>query len=120
MAKDFHVSAPHSLPQSDAQRRIQLLLSETQAMLADPSPDADGQWDGNECRFRLKLGIFPLTGSIKVQPSAVDVRGRLPWGVRRYSERVEKVIAERLQALLADSSPPPSDPPPKPPPFRIV
>lgn len=120
MAKDFCVSAPHSLPQSTAQRRVQLLLSETQAMLGDPRADTgEGRWEDNECRFRLKLGVLPLSGTIKVTPSNVEVRGRLPWGVRRYSSRVEGVIAQRLEALLANGGPPPSGPTTDPP-FRIV
>lgn len=119
MAKDFYVSAPHSLDQSVAQRRIQLLLSETQTMLVDPSAGPQDQWEGNQCRFRIKVGMFPLSGNIRVNPSTVEVRGRLPWGVRRYSDRVEDVLAQRLKALLANGGSPASgsgiDPP-----FRIV
>ncbi|MEX2586502.1 MAG: polyhydroxyalkanoic acid system family protein [Actinomycetota bacterium] len=119
MAKAFYVSAPHSLPVPVARRRIELLLSETQAMLADPKVDEDPSWEDNERRFRLKLGMFPLSGTVKVDSSTVEVRGKLPWGLRRYSARVERVVAERLKALLANGGPPPSEPTVGPP-FRIV
>lgn len=102
MAKDFRVSVPHSLSQADARRRIDLLVAQTRSVLADGSRGDKVTWQDHECHFRLKVGIFPLSGVVTVGGSTVDVRGRLPWGAGRYAGRVQEVVAERLRALLTD------------------
>lgn len=119
MAKPFHVSVPHSLTQEAAQRRIQLLVVETHVLLVDPDGTPEG-WEGNRCRFRLKMGLFAIKGTIEVDDTCVEVHGTLPWGGGRYATRVERVVGERLEVLLKSR---PGEPPAGPtldPPFRAI
>lgn len=115
MAKPFHVSVPHSLAQEAARRRIQLLVAETQTRLAGPDGTPE-EWEGNRCRFRLKMGLFAIEGTIEVGDTSVEVHGTLPWGGGRYATRVERVVGERLEALLKSGpGEPPAGPTPDPP-----
>lgn len=124
MAKDFSVSVPHSLSRTTAQHRIDLLVSQARTVLADPSDHEQVHWEDDRCHFRLKVGLFPLSGIIVVGRSSVDVTGRLPWGAGRYAKRVEAVVAERLAALLTGgrgpAGPTGGDEPPDYPPLRSV
>lgn len=81
--------------------RIKGLLHDTRSMYGNQISDVSEQWNGSDCRFRLKIWMFPLSGTISVGPAQAEVRGRLPLGTGRYEARARSLIEQRVRELLS-------------------
>lgn len=106
MAKDFSVVVPHQLPVSEALSRIKALLADLRHMFGTQISDVRETWEGNICTFSLKMFLFRIAGSITVGSSAVEVRGKMPPGTRKYEAKVKTMIEQRAALLLAVKPPP--------------
>lgn len=97
----FHVSVAHNLTQEEAVRRMQNLLRDVKAEFADKIGDLREVWDGHIGTFRFSAMGMPVDGILTVNPEQVDIAGNLPFAAMFFRERIESLIRERAEALLA-------------------
>lgn len=101
MGKEFVVSVPHQLSEDEALRRIKLLVADLKTRYGTQVSNVTEQWRDNRCEFSLKMKMFKIAGSILVQGSAVEIRGKMPPGTGRFEGRAKSLIEDGAKSLLA-------------------
>lgn len=114
MAKQFEVVVAHQLSTTEALARVHKLLADLRNIYSTQIGEVREEWQGNVCRFSLKMFVFRISGTITVGSNAVEVRGKMPLGTAKYENNVRTMIQQRATALLA-VKPPPMAPPLQPP-----
>jgi hypothetical protein len=97
----LNLTVPHHLPQDEALKRIRGLLKDIKTQFADKISDIHEEWSGNIGTFRFSAMGFPVSGSLTVKPSAVELSGDLPLLAAIYKGKIESTIRERAETLLA-------------------
>ena len=97
----FSMSVPHKLSQDEALRRIQGLLADLKAQHADRFSDLQETWTDHDGRFSVTAMGFKLAGSLSVKPASVELNGDLPFAAVPFKSRIEQVLRERAERLLA-------------------
>lgn len=92
---------PHRLPQKEALERIQSLLKELKQQFADKFSDLHEEWEENVGKFSLSIMRFSVSGTLTVKPSEVELIGKLPFAAIFFKGKIESIIRERIDALLA-------------------
>ena len=95
------VVVPHRLSEEEALRRIKGLLADLKDQYADRFTDLQETWSGNDGWFSLKAMGFNVSGALSVKPSQVELTGDLPFAAMPFKGRIEQVIRERAERLLA-------------------
>ncbi len=97
----FNMTVPHSLAQDEAVKRVKHLLGDVRTQFADTIGELHEAWDGHTGRFDFSAMGYPITGSLTVNPSQVDISGELPFAAMLFKGKIESAIKDRLGALLA-------------------
>jgi hypothetical protein len=97
----LNITVPHRLDQDEAMRRIQGLLTEIKRDYGDRVTDVREAWrdDGGDFAFRA-MG-FSVSGSLQVRPGEVVLKGDYPLAARPFKGRIESMIRDRAEQLLA-------------------
>jgi hypothetical protein len=91
----------HHLPQDEALKRIQRLLGNVKTQFADKISDVHEEWNDNVGRFSFSAMGMPVSGTLTVKPSEVELSGDLPFLVAFYKGKIESTIREQAETLLA-------------------
>ena len=93
----------HKLSKDEAYTRLQGLLLDLQRQYAGQISDAWSEWnkDHTQMRFRASIRGFETTGNVYLMDKQVILEGSLPFMARLFSGKIEKMIRERLEALLS-------------------
>lgn len=92
----------HGLTQEDALVRIKGLLEDLKVQFADMITDLNEEWNGSSSKFRFKAKGMAISGTLAVEDSAVRISSEeLPFLVSLAKPRIEKMIRERANTLLA-------------------
>ena len=97
----LNMTVPHHLPQDEALKRIQGLLNNVRMQFADKISDLHEEWNDNVGRFSFSAMGMPVSGTIKVTPSEVELSGDLPFLAALYKSKIESTIREQAETLLA-------------------
>jgi len=92
---------PHTLGTEEALKRIQGMMEELKREHGDRVTDLREQWRGERGEFSLKAMGFAVSGSLDVLPAEVRIAGELPWSAKPFQGRIEGLIRERAERLLA-------------------
>jgi hypothetical protein len=95
------ITVPHQLSQDEAMRRIQNLLSEVKRDHGDRVSDLTETWSANHGEFSFKAMGFSLSGRIDVKPDEVVMKGNYPLAAMPFRGRIESMVRERAEKLLA-------------------
>lgn len=95
------MSVPHSLGKEEARKRIQDLLPKMKSDYADQIKDLQEEWDGDTGRFSFSIMGFPVSGTLRVNDSSVDLDGNLPFAAAFFKGKIKTVIEEKAQQILA-------------------
>ena len=95
------ITVPHQLSEDEAMRRIQSLLSEVKRDHGDRVSDLKETWSANHGEFSFKAMGFSLSGWIDVKPSEVVMKGNYPLAAMPFRGRIESMVRERAEQLLA-------------------
>ena len=95
------VVVPHELSQDEALGRIQRLLTDLKGQYADRFDELQESWSGYDGQFSLRAMGFTVPGTLSVQPSRVEMRGDLPFAAAPFKGRIEQMVRERAEQLLA-------------------
>ena len=97
----LNMSVSHSLTQEEAVKRIKNLLNDVKTQFADKIRDLHEEWDGNVGKFDFSAMGFPVSGTLTVKTSQVDISGHLPFAAILFKGKIESTIRERAETLLA-------------------
>jgi Putative polyhydroxyalkanoic acid system protein (PHA_gran_rgn) len=97
----LEMSISHKLTQEEAQRRIQELLPKMKSDFADQIKDLHEEWNGNTGQFSFEVMGFPVSGTLTVNESTIDLDGNLPFAAAFFKGKIKSVIEEKAQEILA-------------------
>ena len=95
------IAISYHLPPSEAQKRIQNLLTGLKNKYADNISDLQEEWKGGICRFSFSAMGFSVSGEILVLSEEVRITGILPWTLTVLKSKIETMIREQAEKLLA-------------------
>ena len=96
----LNMVVPHGLTQDEAVRRIKNLLDDMKTQFADKVSDLHEEWDGNIGKFNFSAMGFPVSGTLTVKTSQVEISGNLPFAAMFFKGKIESTIRDRAETLL--------------------
>ena len=97
----LNMTFPHHLSQDEALKRAHGLLDQVKNQFADQVSNLREEWAGNTCQFSFSVKGFSVSGTLTVKPSEVELSGDLPWAAALFKGKIESVLRERAETLLA-------------------
>lgn len=97
----LEMAVPHHLAQDEAVKRIKNLLNNLKTEHADRICDLQEEWDGHTGTFRFSAMGFPLSGTLTVNKSRIEISGHLPFAAMLFKGKIESAIKEGIETLLA-------------------
>lgn len=97
----LRASIPHNLGTDEAKRRIAHLVSDSKTRFAHVVSDVHETWDGATDRFQFRAMGMPVSGTLKVEPSVVNVEIDLPFAALPFRSRIEQQLVTHARELLA-------------------
>jgi len=98
---NLKMTVPHRIPQDEALKRIKGLLGQVKQQYADKASDLHEEWSGNTGTFSFSAMGFPVSGTLNVKASEVELNGNLPFAASFFMGKIESTIRERATTLLA-------------------
>jgi len=97
----LNMTIPFSISQEEALKRIKNLLTETRKEHGDKIDNLKERWDGNVGTFSFTAKGFDISGTLTVQPSTIELNGRIPFAVSLFKGTITNAINEKAAELLA-------------------
>ncbi len=94
------VSIPHKYSQIEAMTRVQKILNESRSKLAEHLSDVEERWEGSTLHFAFTAQKQHITGTLEVKDRAFDLYAKLPFTLRLFEGRIEKMIREQAHAMI--------------------
>ena len=91
----------HQLSQDEALKRARGILDQVKTEFADQISNLREEWIENTCQFSFSVKGFSVSGTLTVNSSEVELSGNLPWAVALFGGKIESMIRERAETLLA-------------------
>ncbi|MEN8211040.1 MAG: polyhydroxyalkanoic acid system family protein [Thermodesulfobacteriota bacterium] len=97
----LNMAVSHSLTQDEAGKRVKNLLTDVKTEFADNIKNLHEKWDGNVCNFSFSVMSFPVSGTLTVETSQVNLSGNLPFAAMLFKSQIESTIKDHATTLLA-------------------
>jgi hypothetical protein len=97
----LNMTIPHGLTRFDALSRIRNRIDEMKKNLGNHVEDLREEWDGDTCRFGFTVRGFSVSGTLTVKDASVDLSAEVPFAALMFKSRIETVIREQMDKLLA-------------------
>ncbi len=81
--------------------RVKNLLGDVKTQYADQIVGLNEAWDGYEGKFSFQVMLMPVTGTLAVKPALVEISGQIPFAAMFFKDKIESLIRQRAEALLA-------------------
>ena len=95
------MAVSHRLTQDEAVKRIKGLLADVKTQFADKLGDLHEDWDGNLGKFKFTAMGLPMSGTLAVKSSQIEITGDLPFAAMLFKGKIESMIRARAEILLA-------------------
>jgi hypothetical protein len=95
------ITVPHNLSEAEALARIKNLLGDLKREHAGSFSDLKEEWRGNGGTFSVKAMGMGVSGDLNVQGDRVELAGNLPLAATPFKGRIEQLVRERMEQLLA-------------------
>jgi hypothetical protein len=96
----LNMAVSHNLTQDEAVKRMKNLLNDVKTQFADKISDLHEEWDGNMGKFTFSAMGFPVSGTLDVKTSQVEISGDLPIAAILFKRKIESTIRDRTETLL--------------------
>ncbi len=96
----LHMTVSHNLTQDEAVKRVKNLLKDVKAQFADKIRDLHEEWDGNVGKFHFAVVGFPVSGTLHVKTSQLEISGNLPFAAMLFKDKIESTIKDHAEMLL--------------------
>jgi hypothetical protein len=97
---EFKVNISHKLQVNEAMNKAHALLQEIKQNNADKISDLSEAWSADGCKFSFKIMGFPLSGSIHIGSSDVEISGKIPFMALPFKSTIESSIRQKAVSLL--------------------
>ena len=97
----LNMTIPHQLSQDEALKRIQSLFGDIKNQFADRVSNLREEWKEYTGTFSFSVMGFSVSGTMSVNPSEVELSGKLPLAATLLKGKIESTIKERAKTLLA-------------------
>ena len=97
----INLNIPHSLSQEEALNRIKGMLTKVKQEHSDRIAGVQEDWTGNTGNFQFTIQGFDLSGMIQVNPSNVEITGKLPFALSFFKGKIAQLISEKATEILA-------------------
>ena len=95
------IVVPHRLSPDEALGRIKGLLADLKTQHQGQFSDLKEQWSDHRGEFSAKAMGFNVSGWVEVRPTEVTLEGDLPFAAMPFKGRIESLVRERAETLLA-------------------
>lgn len=97
---ELNMAVSHNLTQDKAVERLKNLLKDVKTQFADRISDLHEEWDGNMGQFNFAAMGFPVSGTLKVMTSQVEINCNLPAAAMFFKGKIEATIKDHAEKLL--------------------
>ncbi len=98
----LHIIIPHTFSEAEALKRTKKLLQETKDQYSDEIEDLTENWKGTTGEFTFNVRGYTLSGTIEVNKKDLQIKGTLPGMLKFFKAKIETLILERANKLLAE------------------
>jgi len=98
---NLKIEVAHQLSEREAMRRIQNLLTEIKRDYGDRVTDLHETWTDSGGKFSFRAMGFAVSGTLRSRPGMVELSGDYPLAARPFKGKIEGMIRERAEQLLA-------------------
>lgn len=98
----MHFQVPHKFGTSQAVERVKQALEQvkTNPQVKDQLTIEKEEWEGNTLTFAFTGQGQHITGTVVVEEKEFIVDAKLPFMLRMFEGRIEKMISEQVQKML--------------------
>ncbi len=94
------ITIPHNLSQEEATTRIKGLLTKTKQDYGDKISNLQEEWNGPVGTFSFTIMGFDISGQLTVNPSSVELEGKIPFAASLFKGAITQTIKEKAGQLL--------------------
>lgn len=96
----MHLNIPHKFTKADATARVKKVLEDGRSQLAGKAEIEEERWDGDTLHFAFTANGQHITGELEVQDSAFVLDAKLPFMLRMFEGKIQKMIQEQSKQML--------------------
>ncbi len=96
----MHLKIPHSFSREEGIARVQRLLLEAKPKLADKLMVEEERWEGDVLHFAFTAQGQHITGQLEVKDKEFELNAQLPFMLRMFEGRLQKMIEEQSAQML--------------------
>lgn len=96
----MQLKIPHSFPRHEAVARVQRLLVEAKPKLAGQVSIEEERWEGDVLHFAFTAQGQNISGQLEVKDKEYELNAKLPFMMRMFEGRIEKMIGEQTRQML--------------------
>ncbi len=97
---NINLSIPHRLHKDEALKRIKKLLSKTKEENANEITNLNEHWNDYVGEFNFTAKGFPISGTLTVCQSSVDLDGTIPFALSLFKGTIKEFITKEAKKLL--------------------
>ena len=98
---NLEVTIPHNLSEEEALRRLKNQFTEMKKEHGDKISNLKEEWNGNIGNFSFTAQGFDIEGTITVNPSTVELEGKIPFALSLFKGAITKTIQQQATKVLS-------------------
>lgn len=98
---NLDVTIPHNLSQEEALTRIKNMFTQMKEEHGDKISDLKEEWNGYVGNFSFTAQGFDIAGTLTVNPSNVELKGKIPFALSLFKGAITKTIEQQATKLLS-------------------
>ena len=96
----MRISLPHKFTATEAKSRVINMINEAKTQAAKDVTIQEERWEGNTLHFAVTAQGQKLAGTFEVKDSEFILDVKLPFYLRPFEGKIQKMILEQAQAAL--------------------
>lgn len=98
---DLEVTIPHNLSQEEALNRVKNMFTQMKNEHGDKISNLKEEWSGNVGNFSFTAQGFDIAGTLTVNPSNVEFKGKIPFALSLFKGAITKTIEQQATKMLS-------------------
>ena len=98
---NLEVSVPHNLSEEEALSRIKNMFTQVKREHGDKISNLKEEWNGNVGNFSFTAQGFDIAGTLTVNPSNVELQGKIPFALSLFKGAITKTIEQQATKVLS-------------------
>jgi putative polyhydroxyalkanoate system protein len=95
------ISTPHSLGAEEATARLKKMFAKLKERYGDQLSNLEESWSDNKLDYSFSTYGMSVKGDIAIEPDQVKVNGNLPFAAMMFKGKIEQMVRDELEKLLA-------------------